>query len=567
MKNNFLDTNTSNIEDIFGNGKIYRVPLYQRDYSWKLENWEDLWIDIEETASTDYPHYMGAIVLQNSKDKSFIIIDGQQRLATISIAIVASIYQIKKLIHAGTDKAQNEERVELLMRKYIGTKSAASLKYSSKLFLNENNDSFYQSTLLQFKKPINYRKLSDSDKLLWDAFYYFDQQLSSKFSTDFSGAKIAAFIDDFLSTKLVFIQITVDDDLSAYTVFETLNSRGIGLTSTDLLKNFLFSKVAASKTDLDHVKHQWKKIIDIIGLNEFPAFLRHYTNSFDLIVTKDKLFKRLKTKIKQANAVFELLDALEQSAYLYYALEKPADEFWEDYTEYNIKDTIRELNLFKVKQYKSLVIAAFQYFDKSNFVKALKICTVISFRYNIIGRLNANDLEKVYNKAAIAISKKEVAHARDLAHALKSVYVDDEVFANTFSTKTLNTRNQKKLIRYILVKLEVQMTSKDFDFEETAATIEHILPESIEKSEYWQSYFSEDEHANLVNRLGNLSLLEPRLNRTAANQDFEQKKEIYQESQYEMTKQVEMSEWNPQLLKRRQARLAKVAKSIWKIQF
>ena len=65
---------------------------------------------------------------------------------------------------------------------------------------------------------------------------------------------------------MMFIQITVKDELNAYTVFETLNSRGVELTSTDLLKNFLFSLVAKSKTVLRNVKNQWKKIIVAVGL-------------------------------------------------------------------------------------------------------------------------------------------------------------------------------------------------------------------------------------------------------------------------------------------------------------
>jgi len=80
---NLLDTKTVNLNDVLGNGKIYQVPQFQRDYSWEQDNWEDLWNDIEVAMESDSLHYMGSVVLQNTKTKSFLIIDGQQRLRMI----------------------------------------------------------------------------------------------------------------------------------------------------------------------------------------------------------------------------------------------------------------------------------------------------------------------------------------------------------------------------------------------------------------------------------------------------------------------------------------------------
>src|ERR1700752_4474298 len=91
---NLLDTKTVSLNEILGNGKIYRVPHYQRDYSWEQDNWEDLWNDIELAAETKKPHYMGSIVLQSTTGKEFVIIDGQQRFSTLSILTLATINAI-----------------------------------------------------------------------------------------------------------------------------------------------------------------------------------------------------------------------------------------------------------------------------------------------------------------------------------------------------------------------------------------------------------------------------------------------------------------------------------------
>ena len=144
---NLLDTRTNNFGGLVGNGKIYRVPTFQRDYAWQEENWEDLWTDILNLyQDPESSHYMGAIVLQNSSnsEQEFTVIDGQQRLATLSILAIAIIEKINKLVEQEEQKKENQERREILRRNYLGDKDPRSLRYSSKLILNENNNDFYQ---------------------------------------------------------------------------------------------------------------------------------------------------------------------------------------------------------------------------------------------------------------------------------------------------------------------------------------------------------------------------------------------------------------------------------------
>ena len=87
-----MNTRTINYQELIGNGKTYRVPPYQRDYSWSEEQWEDLWNDIYELrVSPDDRHYMGALVVEGKSDRELLIIDGQQRMATLSILALAVI--------------------------------------------------------------------------------------------------------------------------------------------------------------------------------------------------------------------------------------------------------------------------------------------------------------------------------------------------------------------------------------------------------------------------------------------------------------------------------------------
>ncbi|MGB0789096.1 MAG: DUF262 domain-containing protein, partial [Marinirhabdus sp.] len=171
--NNLLNTSTISLSDIVGNGKTYTVPPYQRDYSWKRDQWEDLWNDILTVRETGNVHYMGSIVLQNMGDKKYHVIDGQQRFCSLTIIVLSVINKLNSLIGAGIGVVNNKERVSLLSKKYIGDKDPASLTYSSKLQLNENNNSFFQSNLLVFRPPTNVRTLQDSDKQIWDAYVYY----------------------------------------------------------------------------------------------------------------------------------------------------------------------------------------------------------------------------------------------------------------------------------------------------------------------------------------------------------------------------------------------------------
>ena len=557
--NNLLDTSTVSLSDVIGNGKTYQVPPYQRDYSWKRDQWEDLWNDIENIVETNGVHYMGSIVLQNMGDKKYHVIDGQQRFSTLTLIVLAVINQLNSLIKKEIEIEQNKERVNLLQKKFIGDKDPGSLTYSSKLKLNENNDSFFQSNLLVFRKPTNINTLQDSDKLIWHAYNYFVEKVSNHFKTETKGENIANFLNKLVAEKLTFIQIVVEDELSAYTVFETLNSRGVGLTVTDLLKNYLFS--VSSKVDLPHVKNKWKKVVDIVGLDNFPAFLRHYWISKNKLIRQEYLFRAIKESVTDSPAVISLLDALEDNAQLYIALSNYSDSFWSGHRD--IKKRVNELTLFKEKQAYPLLISAYNNFDTEEFAKILRFVSVVTFRYTIVGRLHTNLKEDVYNKAAIKISNKDVTNTNEVAQLIKALYPSDTDFKNDFASKSLSTKRGKKIVRYILFNIENNISQSDYDFEENPGTIEHILPEN--GNENYLDNFPTSIHESLVYRLGNYTLLEVDKNRECGSLPFNEKKEIYSTSQYVMAKQVDANEWSPRSIDIRQERLANLASAIWRI--
>jgi hypothetical protein len=346
-----LNTDTEDLKELLGNGKSYSVPPYQRDYSWKREHWEDLWEDLAAVEANREDHYMGAIVLETKERKHFRVIDGQQRLTTLSILILACVDYLYGLAAADIDAAANRERASLLESGYLGAKDPTSLRITPKLKLNANDDDFFQLNLAQRKPPQGgVRGLRDSERLLWDCFRFFEEKVKDKFSASRKGELVAAFVGDVVSERLVFISVRVQDQLSAYTVFETLNARGLELTETDLLKNYLLSLAdRLSKSQMDPVLRQWARITARVGIRSFPEFLRHHLNSRREFVRQKQLFRTIKRDVTTLQQVFDLLDQLENDATWFEALNDPASDFWLDYP--GAKEHVRVLTLFGVSQY------------------------------------------------------------------------------------------------------------------------------------------------------------------------------------------------------------------------
>jgi len=555
---------TITFSEMMGNEKVYSVPPFQRDYSWEEEEWEDLWLDIlglEEEKT----HYMGYVVLQVEPGggKKFRIIDGQQRFATLSIIVLAVVKILEDWIQEGIEPDKNHERMELFRRKFLGYKDPSSLIPSSKLVLNRNNEDFYKSFLLRTRKPTHLGKLKPSQRRLWNVFEYFYTRMKDFFKNDKEGQQLAKFLNETIADGLVFTKIEVTDDANAYKVFETLNARGVRLSTTDLLKNFLFSIAARQgELELEEAERQWQNINDILGTIDFPNFLRHYWNSKNKLERKQTLFKAIKKSITTPGNVFQLLDELENLAPVYNALANPADSLWNK----EKRQYIDALSLFNVSQCYPLLLAAFNRLGDKEFTKLLRDCVVISFRYNVTGGFNPNIMEEAYNRSAIKVSGNEISTAKKIFNEIKTLYVSDENFKNLFSTKIIPGRRKIKLIRYILFKLENQISEKDYDYEEGKATIEHILPENAPRE--WEIFFTPEEQEAYVYRLGNYTLLEAKKNIDCGTRLYEEKKAIYSTSAYRLTNDKSIyTEWTPETLTKRQEKLANIAAAVWKINY
>lgn len=564
-RSSLLNTDTEDLKELLSNGKTYSVPPYQRDYSWKQEHWEDLWEDLITVEASNEDHYMGAIVLESGERKSFRVIDGQQRMATLSILILASVDYLRKIADQGIDTTANHERAELLEKSYLGSKDPTSLRITPKLKLNANDDRFFQLNLAQRKPPPGgSRLLTESERLLWNCFLFFQDKLSARFGSNPSGERVAAFISEVVTERLVFITVRVQDQLSAYTVFETLNARGLELTETDLLKNYLLSLAdRLSRSQMDPVLSQWGRITNRVDAGGFPEFLRHHLNSRREFVRQKQLFKTIKKEVTTMEQVFALLDRLDEDAAWFAALQDHTNEFWLDYP--GAKEQVRVLNLFKVSQYTPLILAAKDVFSSpSDLVEILRYCAVLSVRFNGVSRRSTHLLEATYNHAALQIRDGRASSLLAVRRALLPIYIPDDEFEADFSV--LRVKDRKKRA-YFLSRIETQLSGNEISDDSTKATIEHILP--LHPGSVGWDHFTHDAHERCCDRLGNFALLERSLNqRDAANASFPEKQQAYRKSSFRTaTELADEAEWTEETIADRQQRMARTAKAIWSMNF
>lgn len=558
----YLEPDNQLFSGVMSNRKRYIIPRFQRDYSWESEHWEELWEDLEQMRENKAQHFMGYLVFQTQDEKTFQVIDGQHRLITLSIIILTAIKKLNELVAAGNEPGANEQRIKIYHDAYIGVSDPVTLRTEPKLVLNRHNDRHFRS-LVRNTAIIRQRNLTSTNRQLDRAFRFFD----SRFQSCQSGEAVAAILSD-IEDGLLFTTITVQDDLNAYTVFETLNARGLRLSTPDLLKNYLLSVLANepaySEEHFADFEEQWAGLIEQLGELEFTNFLRSHRGMRERLVNKRDLFRVLKKDVNAPAEVFPYLDDVKKHAAVYAALQDHNDKFWsEEGGKYeDARQHLEVLNLFRIKTPLSLMMAGFEKLQPPwYFILLLQQLAVVSIRYNVICNKSAKDQESLYNEMANELmgESPNLKHG-NLTDSLQAVYPDDASFSVAFAAKTMSSTGDSKKILFLLRKIEQQLSGEEPPL---TLTLEHVLPASPDDA--WQERFGRNNYEDGINRLGNIALLPSKQN--LGQEDFAAKKrEGLGNSPYKINQHIaEYEEWNMDSLQDHQKWLAKQAKTVWKI--
>lgn len=527
-----MEPTNQTFQELMGNGAMYQVPRFQRDYAWGQTQWEDLWGDIQQLNDTEY-HYMGYIVLQQVSTQMYMVIDGQQRLTSLSLIVLAALQQLQRLIQNGDEIEANQARLHELNWRFISAQDPVSLQLQHKLSLNHHNAPCFKAMSL-LSTSLTAKGQEGDKTLLNNGLAFF----SKKFFGN-TGAEIAAFVTHFAS-RIVFTRLVTSDEANAYKIFETLNTQGVPLSTPDSLKNYLFSVLmkaqTASTAELDQLEQRWQYMTMLLGEQDCTDFLRyHYHFQFNYVSRKN-IFHVLRKQLNTPETIYPYLSCLQQYTPLYYALTHPDDAWWQqqDHVYVEAQTYLTTLNVFNIKAAFTVLMAAFFNFTAPEFVKLCRFITVLSVRYNVLCHLSPSEQESHYTQLAIAIYTGVLNRAGAVKNntLFKSLYPDDQMVITAFKTQKLPTVQTAKQLRYFLAEIECALgTVIDPDM----VYLEHICPDTSDEA--WLELLG-NRCGDAKNRIGNVLVLPDYLQKSLVRKSFAEKRALYAESGFQLAQLV-----------------------------
>lgn len=536
----------------------FKVPAYQRSYAWEIEHVEALLNDIGEAIrNKENEYFLGSVVVTGPVNQRFEVVDGQQRLTTVSLLIAA----IKDIFQRDGDT----EVVSSVRTEFLASTDRKTKEKEPKLVLNEIDNELYQELIDSIPNIDAERFTRQSHKRLLDAaraVYAHMENLCAK-SKD-AEEDLHAWLD-YLETNLKVIVVTSPDDSNAFVIFETLNDRGLELAISDLLKNYLFHK---SGEKIEETKNRWLSMVAVLeSASDDPlvvTYLRHFAMSKYGLVREKELFGVIKKKITSKKSALQFSSELRDTAKTYSALINTEHEFWSKYDP-KVRECVSTLNLLGMTQIRPLLLAILERFDVGNVKKAFEKLEAVAVRFQIVGGVGGGTLERIYSETAKSVSETKLTTSEDVIKAFTTLPVDS-AFEQAFAVATISKQN---LARYYLRCLEEGMASEEGNEkvpnkDTGRVNLEHVLPLAL--TAQWQAIWTADDARAFQRRLGNLTLMSAKSNSTVGNEGFAEKKSLYKKSAFFLTKSLgDYEQWDKTAVENRQREMAKIAVRMWSV--
>lgn len=536
------------ISKLFSIGKVYSVPRFQREYSWGKVELKTFFDDIIEHITFDEgaqklkaeEYFIGNLLFvgdMNSHDnKRLEIIDGQQRLTTITIALSV----LTKCFEAAGQKQLGD-----LVFKNIMSQDENGNPYP--IFENQTPNPYFQYKIQMNNQTVEPK--SQEEDLIKDAYDFFcgkfkDTSLKNEFKqkgiTSFSYVELLKAIRDQIYA-LTMICIWTRDRNNANALFETLNAKGLELASIDLIKNALFEKLNV-ETPTDDAVNKWKQIkTNLSGDSniriDVSVFYRHFWHARYKNSSEKKLYQDFLSMVKPKNETTysAFLDDMVAYSKYYMNIIKPTEDFFSNQTHKRfIFQNLKNINNFNVTQVRVILLILVDkyingFLSQKNFKSVLDFLEVFHFAFTALTSSRPSALDKIYSDTAIAIKpladqNSIVEEINAMRHKLIEILPDYLTFREAFISLTYskNSNNSSNMVtKYVVNKLENYFANRDVNHDD--ASIEHIINEST------------DEEDTLS--IGNLILLEERLNNPLSGKSvFTDKVIEYKKSSYSQIK-------------------------------
>jgi uncharacterized protein with ParB-like and HNH nuclease domain len=550
------------LKDIFGDGFRFSVPRYQRPYAWTTEETEelhdDLWTactaDKQEVAKKD-PYFLGSIVLVKEEHQSKSeIIDGQQRLTTLTILMSVLRHLLPDEANAISDYLRQKGKI------------FEGMKDEFRLTLRFQDAEFFEKHIQQENGLSALEKLNpgglcnDAQRNIQANALYLLKKLKQK-----SDEELRVFTG-FIVTKSVMVVVSTPDLESAYRIFCVMNDRGLNLSHADILKAEVIGKISGEENQ-DAYGKKWETAEENLGREAFNDLFAHIR----MIRVKQKLhatiLKEIREYIKPGENPTKFID--DQLVPYANGLKTIKDaDYQSSLGAEKVNVYLKWLNKVDNFDWVPPAIVALSKHENNpewlgwffQQLERLAACMLI-MRYGI------NDRLERYGSILQAFEDND-----DVSLAAKLAPTERE------KQKVINNLNgdiyeMSKVRLYVLLRLDTLLSGGGAVYDYPTITIEHVLPQTTKKGSKWQEWFPEQvERDGWIHRLSNLVLLTRKKNSEAQNYDFETKKEKYFKSDkgvcpFVLTTQVlGAKEWSPDLLQDRQQTLLDKLRELWSLE-
>lgn len=565
----FLQAGETTLNKLLNTSRQFIVPIFQRNYSWQKSQYEQLWFDILRASKfkEKQNHFIGSIVYIDmgtpaGRPQQLLLIDGQQRLTTISILLCAIKDYVQKF--------------------NLETKLINLAKIKNQFLYNSDEiDEDRYKLLLNVQDKKTYIKLIDNTIFtvnkpaanIIKCYEFFYERIEDFIKQDGQIDEIYAGI-----FKLSLVSISLDKDSdNPQMIFESMNSTGKDLSQTDLLRNYLLMDLTPEKQTRLY-KTYWKPMEELFGEDIY----KNDVNKFDYFIRDFLTLKSDTGYICKINNVYENF----KRYYLDNNCEKFAvlkDLF--TYAKYYacidlLQEDDNELKLYwqEFKKLDSHVVYPFllklyddysrQILIKEDFKKILQV--VISYLWRrAICEIPTNSLSKTFATLYQAVDKEDYVNSIIKAFVFKSSY---KRFPSDYEVREkLQTKDiyHFRLRKYLLEALENYYHKEPIDLNTANYTIEHIMPQNIEHNLSWQQMLGEDwqeVHSLYLHSLGNLTITG--YNAEMSNKSFWEKvngKSGFKHSHLKLNESIAQCDvWNKKAIQRRTNILTDIILKIWK---
>jgi uncharacterized protein with ParB-like and HNH nuclease domain len=559
------------------------VPRYQREYSWDNEQFSDLFRDISD-ADPDFGHFFGSLLFycEDDNKKPAEIIDGQQRITTFFLLLNS----LKNAITDLTSNKKLDKKVQIVVEKSIEKINNCLFAVSKKLKdINQNqvprletgkrdNKLFSEIIKGRDHKNVIEKSLASHKLILKASQVFFSKQLQ-EIQKESGIDGLIDFLDKIFESK--FIIMTAEKDVDKVLLFKTLNARGLELAQSDLIKNEICKTV--NEDDIDEAIDIWDEIKIIIekANGNIDSFLFHFLNSqtkskelrknleirkgnnkkisYAPIVPEKFVFEIFELLLKDTDDIFELMNEINTNAENY-------SEFLTPNKKSKAYANLIGLKALNITKCYPLLLAGKNTLNEKDFAKLANAIEVISFRHSIL-KEDPKELEKLYYSVLDEISK-----SKNVALGIQLIQENSTMKRNAeFNENFLKASPKSITSKYVLYRITryfqeaIEWGTKDIH-------LEHVMPQK--PSGMWLKYKKEnpDKYDEYLSRVGNLTLLQDKLNQSASNKDFKTKnREYYVKSRLTLTKDSfkKYKSWGYDQIEGRQKELLSMVNKIWKI--